>query len=248
MWSKCKSVSTDRARAMVGVRSGVVAFIKQVAPEVVSIHCILHREALVAKKLTNEEKNCQLADVICDVTKIVTTILKKPKSNRAFHELVREMGDDVHFVYHSEVRWLSRGRVIERVWKLREELVVWFNGREGHRANMIQNLFWLSRLAYLVDIFGMLNVLNITLQGCGIDIFEASSKITSFKQKLESLEKEICGNNLQNLKTLQTFMSTCKWEETEQNLEQRMIEVASSHVNILRDNLKLTFRVIRQQN
>ena len=55
MWSKCKSVSTDGPRAMVGVRSRVVALIKQVAPEVVSIHCILHREALVAKKLANEE-------------------------------------------------------------------------------------------------------------------------------------------------------------------------------------------------
>ena len=241
MWSKCKSVSTDGARAMVGVRNGVVALIKQVAPEVVSIHCILHREALVAKKIANEEKNCQLADVICDVTKIVTTILKKPKSNRAFHELVREMGDDVRLVYHSEVRWLSRGRVLERVWNLRETLVVWFNGREEHRANMIQNLFWLARLAYLVDIFGMLNVLNITLQGCGIDIFEATSKITSFKQKLESLEKEICSNNLQNLKTLQSFMSACKWEETEQDLEQRIVEVASSHVNILRDSFEAYF-------
>ena len=30
MWSKCKSVSTDGARAMVGVRSGVVALITQV--------------------------------------------------------------------------------------------------------------------------------------------------------------------------------------------------------------------------
>ena len=193
---------------------------------------------MVAKKLANEEKNVQLTDVICVVTKIVTTILKKPKSNWAFHELVREMGDDVRLVYHSEVRWLSRRRVIERVWKLREELVLWFNGREDNIANMIQNLFWLARLAYLVDIFGMLNVLNITLQGCGIDIFEATFKITSFKQKLESLEKEICSNNLQNLKTFQTFMSTCKWEEAEQNLEQRIIKVASSHVNILRDSFE----------
>ena len=189
MWSKCKSGFTDGARAMVGVRSVAVALIKQVASEVVSIHCILNREALVAKKLANEEKNCQLAAVICDVIKIVTTILKKLKSNRVFHELVREMGDDVRLVYHSEIRWLSRGRVIERVWKLRDELVVLFNGRENHRAHMIQNLFSLVRLAYLVDIFGMHNVLNITLQRCGIDIFEATSKITSFKQKLKSLEK-----------------------------------------------------------
>ena len=127
-------MSTDGARAMVGVCSGVVALIKQVAPEVVSIRCILHREALVAKKLVNEEENCQLADVICDVTKIVTTIPKKSKSNRAFHKLAREMVDDVRLVYHSEVRWLYRGRVIERVWKLREELFEWFNGREDLRA------------------------------------------------------------------------------------------------------------------
>ena len=106
---------------------------------------------------------------------------------------------------------------------------------------MIQNLFWLARLAYLVDIFGILNVLNITPQGRGIDIFEVTSKITSLKQKLESLEKEICSNNLQNLKMLQTFMSACKWEGTEQNLEQCIIEVASSHVNILSDSFEAYF-------
>ena len=73
------------------------------------------------------------------------------------------MRDDVPLVYHSEISWLSRGRAIKRVWKLREELVMWFNGRDDHRAHMIQNLFWFARLAYLVDIFGMLNELNITV-------------------------------------------------------------------------------------
>ena len=52
---------------------------------------------------------------------------------------------------------------MERAWKLREELVVWFNGPEDYRAYLIQDLFWLARLAYLVDIFGILNELNITL-------------------------------------------------------------------------------------
>ena len=84
-------------------------------------------------------------------------------------------------------------------------------------------------------------MLNIILQECGIAIFEATSKITSFKQKLESFGKEICRNNQQNLKTFQTFVPTCKWEETEQNLEQRIIEVASSHVNILRHSFEAYF-------
>ena len=73
------------------------------------------------------------------------------------------MKDDKRLVYHSEVRLLFRGRVMERVWKLLDELPVWFNGREDHRAHLIQDLFWLVRLAYLVDIFGLLNVLNIAL-------------------------------------------------------------------------------------
>ena len=36
-------------------------------------------------------------------------------------------------------------------------------------------------------------------------------------------------------------MSACKWEEREQNLGQRIIKVASSHVNILRDSFEAYF-------
>ena len=55
-WSKFKAVSTDGTRIGVRILYKVVTFIKQVAPEVVSIHCMIHCEALVAKKFVNEEK------------------------------------------------------------------------------------------------------------------------------------------------------------------------------------------------
>ena len=100
---------------MIKVHNRVVALIKQVASEVVNIHCIIHCKALVAKKLVSQEKNYLLADVISDVISNVTTILKNTKSNRMFYELVKDMGDDWCLVYHSEVRWLSRRRVMERV-------------------------------------------------------------------------------------------------------------------------------------
>ena len=47
--------------------------------------------------------------------------------------------------------------------------------------------------------------------------------------------------NLKTLKTLQTFMPTCKWKETEHNLEQQIIKAASSDVYTLLDNLEAYF-------
>ena len=59
---------------MVGFWNVVVALIKQVASEIVSIQCVINREALEDKKLGNKE-NYQLADVISDIIKIVNAIL-----------------------------------------------------------------------------------------------------------------------------------------------------------------------------
>ena len=50
-WSKCKSVTTDGAAATQGSQKGMVKRIKQLSPECVGIHCILHRETLVTKQL-----------------------------------------------------------------------------------------------------------------------------------------------------------------------------------------------------
>ena len=46
-----KSVTTDGAAAMTGSIKGVVKKIKERSPKCASIHCILHREGLVAKKM-----------------------------------------------------------------------------------------------------------------------------------------------------------------------------------------------------
>ena len=50
-WKKCKSVTTVGAAAMQGKINGVVSKIKDVSPDYISIHCVIQREALLAKKL-----------------------------------------------------------------------------------------------------------------------------------------------------------------------------------------------------
>ncbi|KAG2466396.1 SCND3 protein, partial [Polypterus senegalus] len=69
-WSKCVGVCTDGAVSMTRRRSGVVAKIKEVVhPEVLSTHCMIHREHLAAKKLSTELKT-----VMNDTVKIINEI------------------------------------------------------------------------------------------------------------------------------------------------------------------------------
>ncbi|GBM35158.1 Zinc finger BED domain-containing protein 5 [Araneus ventricosus] len=72
---------------------------------------------------------------------------------------------------HCEVRWLSRGKVLSRLFKPRDKLIVFL--KEGHCDGKHASYYlgcvtdenWLKRLAYLADILSALSALNLTLQG-----------------------------------------------------------------------------------
>ena len=48
------AVATDGAPAMIGRYRGFATLLKQKVPHVVTVHCVLHRNHLVAKKLSGE--------------------------------------------------------------------------------------------------------------------------------------------------------------------------------------------------
>ena len=53
-WENCISICTDGARAMFGSRSGLRSLIQERAPMAKWVHCMIHREALVARELSPE--------------------------------------------------------------------------------------------------------------------------------------------------------------------------------------------------
>jgi len=55
-WVKCIDVCSDGAASMVGKIKGTVTRIKNVAPKCHSSHCVLHRHALIRKKMPLELK------------------------------------------------------------------------------------------------------------------------------------------------------------------------------------------------
>ncbi len=100
-----------------------------------------------------------------DVIKIVNNIRSKALSHRQFKALMDEMDAQYGDVlYHQEVRWLSRGKVLRRFFDLRDEIRVFQESKDGN-IQVPTDKKWLSDLAFLVDVTEMLNVLNVQLQG-----------------------------------------------------------------------------------
>ena len=87
-------------------------------------------------------------------------------------------------------------------------MLAWFEEQNDEKGIILKNKHWLGRLAYLTDVYGMLNRLNCGLQNEDSNIFSATSQISSFKQKLQTIKKEVETNNFSSFKFLHESMST----------------------------------------
>ena len=197
-WINCVGICTDGAKTMSGNHQGLQALIKREAPEVIWTHCIIHREALASKELSVEL-----------VIKSVNYIKTRPVKARFFSMLCDEMGADHRTLrFYCESRWLSRGKVLTRVFKLRKEFNVFLVEEKYNGGEYFSDELFLLKLAYLSDIFEKLNELNISLQGKYTHIFELSSKVIAFQRKIELWERNLEQENLDMFPNLREFIET----------------------------------------
>ena len=92
---------------------------------------------------------------------------------------------------------LSKGNVVERVFELRDELKFFWEmqGKHDFMIHFIDGC-WIQRTAYLWDIFGQLNKLNLKLQGKNLHIIHFRYNLQTFVSKLENWRRETnLGNN-----------------------------------------------------
>ena len=73
--------------------------------------------------------------------------------------------------------------------------------RPSHHSH-IANEEWLLDLAFLVDITGMLNELNLDLQGKDKTIVDMISAVTAFKQKLKLVSSQLQQYALRNFRNM----------------------------------------------
>ncbi|KAI5152134.1 zinc finger BED domain-containing protein 5/7/8/9 [Enteropsectra breve] len=180
-WANCKGICTDGAPAMVGSVKGFIAFVKCQNPNIITTHCFLHRESLVAKTLP-----LALKSVLDQVVTMVNYIKSRPLKTRLFKNICSSMEAQYEsLLLHTEVRWLSRGKVLNRILELKEELIVFFQNEENNVfSDLLTNKSWCTKLSYLNEIFEKLNNLNSSMQGRNENILSSTDKLLAFKKTL----------------------------------------------------------------
>ena len=118
---------------------------------------------------------------------MVNYIKNKPLKSRLFAKLCQEMGANyVNLLFHTEARWLSRGKVLSRIYELKDELLSFFRTeKQKEFCGLFCNDNWISKLEYLADIFGHLNNINSNMQGKNKNLLSSTDKIRALKEKLK---------------------------------------------------------------
>lgn len=129
---------------------------------------------------------CNLNTVLDKSVKVVNFIKSRALNSRLFSIICNEMGSEhKKLLLHTDVRWLSRGNVLSRLFELRAEVQMFAMDSKFAKANLFLNDLWLMRLAYLADIFGKLKELNSSLQGRNITPFLVFDRVKAMIKKLQ---------------------------------------------------------------
>lgn len=231
-WERCVGICTDGAKSMTGKHTGLIAHIRRVCPSISWLHCSIHREALAAKNMPAD-----LLAALNDAVKLVNFIKARPLNSRIFTLLCNEMGSEhKSLLLHTEVRWLSRGKVLTRLFELRHELQQFFEENPFHLASSMHDEDFLKRLAYLADIFSALNELNLSLQGVSVTVFNTQDRVEAMIKKLRFWASCVSGNTHLCFPTLHEFLG-----ENDVHLGEHVKTLIIEHLNQLAEQLRKHF-------
>ncbi|XP_059233191.1 zinc finger MYM-type protein 6 [Mustela nigripes] len=204
-WKHCVGLCTDGAASMAGRCSGFRAKIQEIATNTVAFtHCFIHREHLAAAKLSP----C-LHEILLQSAQILSFIKSNALNSRMLTILCEEMGSEhVNLPLHAEVRWISRGRILTRLFELRHEIEIFLNQKHSDLAKYFLDEEWVAKLAYLSDIFSLINELNSSLQGTMTTLFNLYNKMDIFKEKLKMWLKRAQENDFDMFPSFSEFLNS----------------------------------------
>ena len=202
----CVSVATNGAPSMVGKQQGLVARLKKDVDSLMAFHCIMHQTVLCGKL------DGAFQDLMTKSMKMINFLKAQSalrhRNLRAFLE--EQDADYQDLLTHNNIRWLSKGNALSRIWSLRKELLSFLTSCTNNAAQtyiaMLSSTADMANLAFLVDICGHLNELNLQLQGKDKTVIELLSSVESFQLKLELFKNDLRSNQFQ-FETLKSYLA-----------------------------------------
>jgi len=195
------------------------------------VHCVIHRQNLVSKKVSpvlNETLNA--------VIKCINTIKANAKCERLFKQFCKDQNADyVRLLLHTDVRWLSKGNCLKRFMELFDILSEFLDDKPY--MTLLLTVDGKALVSYLADIFEKLNVLNKELQGTNMTLVNSKAKIFGFISFLELSQENI------SVKKFEQFYWLNKCEVTDATCL-----VIVEHLKIMVSNFNFRFSDLKEIN
>lgn len=123
--------------------------------------------------------------------------LKHRQFQMFLEETDAEFGD---VLYHTDVRWLSRGSVLKRFVALRNEIQT-FLADNGRDTEVMLDDIWRADLCFLTDITSHLNQLNTQMQGNTMLVSQLFELINAFESKMQLFARQLKAGDLGHFPT-----------------------------------------------
>ena len=182
----------DGAPAMVGSSNWFIAFRKQndSYPTFIHYHCFNHQQALCGKVLNKKE-------MMNIAMKIVCSVRARSLQRRLFRAHLEEAEvEHIDLLLHTDVRWLSRGRFLERFGELSPEIKELLKQFRDAEYAQLEDEQLLLDLAFLTDLTALINELHLKLQRKEKNIVDIINSVNPLKRKLQLLSTELQRHDL----------------------------------------------------
>ena len=83
----------------------------------------------------------------------------------------------MRLLFYTQVRWLSRGKCLSRLYELKEEVEIFLRENKNSLHVQFHNEEFVVMLAYLADVFSHFNDMNLTLEGRDVTACDVKDKL-----------------------------------------------------------------------
>ena len=164
-----------------GCKKGFLSFVNKKNKNISVVYYLLHRENLAEKEIQKD-----LALVFKKVVFVVNFTKSLPLHTRLFTVLCDQIGAEHNgLLFHSNCRWLSQGKVLERVLSLRNEIDTFLKEQKHEFVDRFSDDKWIAKLLFLADFFSHVNQLNSSMQEKEKNFLDLLEGIGTFQAKIK---------------------------------------------------------------